>query len=120
MSAEQSIYDVLRNAAAVTAVCSTRIYPDSVPQDVALPAIAYIRTATEFATTIHSTALRTRATVEVWAMAATRTGADALAALAHTALMPNQFFPVDRRAEKAVTATPEDVFATVLTYQIWE
>ena len=54
MAAEQDVYDALRNAAAVTAVCSTRIYPDVIPQEKALPAVAYVRAGTEFVTTIHT------------------------------------------------------------------
>jgi hypothetical protein len=122
MASEQQIYDALRSAAAVTAVCGDRIYPDSVPQDKTLPAIAFVRAGTEFATTIHAvtTTMRSRATVEIWALATTRKAADQLAAAAQLALIPIRFNPVDRRAEKAETNTPEDVYATVLTYQFWE
>jgi len=37
----KAIYGILSATAAVTALVSTRIYPNNVPQDVALPFIAY-------------------------------------------------------------------------------
>jgi len=120
MAAEQDEYDALRNAAAVTAVCSTRIYPDVIPQEKALPAVAYVRAGTEFVTTIHTgTPQRTRATVEVWCHAETRSAADSLAVLVQTALTAELFYPTDRRAEMD-SSGPLNVFATVLTYQLWE
>jgi hypothetical protein len=54
MSAETVAYAALSAAAAVTTLVSTRIYPDFVPQEKTLPAVAINRAATEYITTIHS------------------------------------------------------------------
>ena len=43
----KAIYGILSATAAVTALVSTRIYPNNVPQDVALPFLAYSITAVE-------------------------------------------------------------------------
>ena len=43
----KAIYGILSATAAVTALVSTRIYPNNVPQDVALPFLAYTITAVE-------------------------------------------------------------------------
>lgn len=40
---EEAIYSRLSGTSAVTAICSTRIYPAKIPQEAALPAVAYQR-----------------------------------------------------------------------------
>lgn len=117
MTAEERIYAALSGAAAVTAVVSDRIYPDSIPQDVTLPAIAYTRAGTEYATTIHRTVEATRAIVEVWTHATKREAAESLASLVMTALIPEDFFPTDRRAEYDHEGK---TYSSVLVYSIWE
>lgn len=119
MSAEQSLYDALRVSAAVTAVVAQRIYLDVIPQNEALPAIAFVRTGTEFLNTIHGAVLRTRATVEVWCVASTRTAAESLASVVTTELVAAGFQPSDRRPESDNEAVPP-VFSAVLTLSIWE
>jgi len=119
VSAESLLYSTLSAASAVTAVTSTRIYPDVVPQDKSLPAIAFVRADTEYATTIHGTVGRTRATVELWSMASTRSAADSLAGLALAALLPAMFIPQGKRPEDDLESDPP-IYSTVLTYSIWE
>jgi hypothetical protein len=113
MSAETELFDALTDAAAVAALVGTRVYPDLVPQEQALPAIGYARLSTEPIGTIHSCApVMERVTLEVACMASTRTGADALADVASVALGAAGFRGTDRRAE----IDPEHSFsATVLT-----
>ena len=41
MSAESDLYGVLAGYAPLTALVSTRIYPDAIPEDQALPAVVY-------------------------------------------------------------------------------
>ena len=41
MSAESALYTVLSGAAGLTALVSTRIYPDAIPEDKPLPAVVY-------------------------------------------------------------------------------
>ena len=80
MSAETELYAALSAAPAVTALVSTRIYPDAVPQEQVVPSIAYARTDTEFVTTIHSGIPAAQfATLEVVCMAEARDIADAIA-----------------------------------------
>lgn len=85
MSAETDLNAALKAAAGVTAIVgsgdSARIYPDLVPQERALPAVAYGRADTEYTTTIHtSTPIGETPIIDVWCMHTTRAGADALAA----------------------------------------
>lgn len=119
MSAEETLYATLNGAAAVTAVVGPRIYLGSVPQEKALPAIAYERLDTEFVNLIHGAVGRTKATVEVWSMASTKTQAASLSALVLAALLPARFFPLGSRPEEDREA-PEPIYSTVLTFSIWE
>lgn len=41
--AEQALYAILANDTAVSALVGTRIFPNVIPQDVALPVLAYMR-----------------------------------------------------------------------------
>ena len=80
MSAETLLYSTLSGAAAVTAIVSTRIYPDVVPQDATLPCVAFNRIDTVYHTTIHSAVpVAETAILEITCMAGTRVNADALA-----------------------------------------
>jgi hypothetical protein len=53
MSAEDNLHDILSENAPVFAVVGDRIYPDYVPPDKDLPAIAFNRTGTTYIPTIH-------------------------------------------------------------------
>lgn len=104
MSSETTLYTTLTGAAAVTAIVgagsAARIYPDTIPQDAVLPAVAYARAETEYLTTVHSSVpAKERATLAVWCLAATRAGADALADAVLTAAAAAQFTPISRRAD---------------------
>jgi len=118
MSAESQAYDTLSGAAAVTALVSTRIYPDFVPQEKTLPSIAITRADTEYTTTIHSDVpVVTAVQLEIWCMAATRLAAEAVADAALSAVAAADFRPVGRRPETDAAA---EMFATVLTMEFWE
>lgn len=41
MSAESALYSILSGHAGLTALVSTRIYPDAIPEDKPLPAVVY-------------------------------------------------------------------------------
>ena len=43
---EEVVYSRLSGTGAVTAICSTRIYPNKIPQEATLPAVAYQRIST--------------------------------------------------------------------------
>lgn len=99
MSAETELYATLSAAAGVTALVATRIYPDIVPQDADLPAIAYQRTATEFLNTLHGGApLGHTATLEITCVAESRPGANAVANAVVTALAGTDFLAIDQQA----------------------
>ena len=122
MSAESDLYDALRNASGVTAIVgsgsSARIYPDLVPQEGAVPCIAYGRTDTEYATTVHNgTPVAERPSLEAWCMAATRIAADALAAQVIAAAGAAGFLLT---ARAAIEPNEEQrILATVLTFSRW-
>lgn len=117
MSAETLIYGTLSSAAGVTALVSTRIYPDFLAQEIVLPAIVTQRSETEYVNTIHNgIAQATRITMESWCMAATRFGAEALADAAEISLPVGGFRIVNRYPEfDPETAT----FAAVVASEIW-
>lgn len=98
MSAESAVKTALE-AAGVTALVSTRVYPDVRPQEDDLPAIVYYRTATQFVPTIHSSIALTRAQIAVGSYAATRAGAEAVADAAQAALLAAGFVPLNRAGD---------------------
>lgn len=117
MSAETSIYSTLSGAAGVTAIVSTRIYPDFVSQEIALPAIVTQRAESEYINTIHTgAAVATRITMDTWCLANTRIGAETLADAVEVALPVGLFVLTDRRIE----FDPEtSTYAAVVTSKIW-
>lgn len=116
MSAETQLHGALTGYAGLTTAVSTRIYPDFLAQEIALPAVVYQRAETEYVTTVHSgVVLGSRVTLEIWCLHTTRIGAESLADLVEAAIA-NTLLPVDRRPEfDADTAT----FSTVVTCSIW-
>jgi hypothetical protein len=113
MSAEQAAYAALSADAAVTALVSTRIYPDFVPQEKTLPSVSISRVGTEYITTIHTdTPLGAKVTLEVWCMADARKSAEELADAVIPALAGARFGLLDRIPE---FDAENGVFASVLT-----
>jgi hypothetical protein len=117
MSAETALNTALLAAPAVTAIVGSgsaaRVYPDVVPQDKGLPALAYARVATEPILTVHSAApIATRATLEVWCMAATRAAAEGLADIVSGVVGAARFIYAGRRFEYD---PDNELFAAVLT-----
>jgi hypothetical protein len=119
MSAETSTYSTLSGAAGVTALVGTRIYPDVVPQEKALPAIAIARTETEFINTIHNAApLGSFVELEIWCMAETRTGAEAVADAVKAAFIATTGFMLKNRRPEF--DAEHQVYSTVLTVEFFE
>jgi hypothetical protein len=83
---EGAVYDILSDAAGVSALVGTRIYPMFAPQDVALPAIAYQRVSggREYSHSGDSSLLRPR--LQVLCIDDGYAGAKALAAAVTAAL----------------------------------
>lgn len=99
MSAETATYSALSGAAGVTAIVSTRIYPDVLPQDTDYPSIVYQRTSTEPQDTVHSTVAREFATLQALCYETTRALAETLASACVTALRAAGFQILDRGAQ---------------------
>jgi hypothetical protein len=119
MSAETTTYSTLSGAAGVTSLVSTRIYPDFVPQEKTLPAVAITRINTEFINTIHNaTPLGAFVELEVWCMASTRAGANALAdAVTNAIAAASGFMLKNRRPEVDME---NSIYSTVLTVEFFE
>jgi len=113
VSAETVLYAALTAAAGVTALIGTRVYPDVVPQESALPCAAFARLDTEYTTTIHSgVPIAENTTIEISCMALTRASADDVCNAVIAAAGAAGFTPTGRRAE---FDSDQQLWATVLT-----
>lgn len=83
---EKAVYAILSANAGVTALISTRIYPTVIPQDVALPAVAYQRISTRPLHTQGNPATIARIRVQTTALATTYAQAKSVAAAVKAAL----------------------------------
>lgn len=99
MSAETDVYAALSGAAGVTALVSTRIYPNVRPQDSDVPCVVYDRSGTEVIQSIHGTVLATIPRVDLTAVSATRAECEAVSNAVATALVAAGFNYLDRVAE---------------------
>lgn len=117
MSAEADLYTTLSGDTSVMSLVDDRVYPDVVPQDRDLPAVAYSRVGTEYVNSIHGAALAQRATLEVFCMAARREDAEEICDAVSDAVRPSAFVTVGRRAE---FDSEQLVWASVLTVDYWE
>jgi hypothetical protein len=86
MSAETELYAVLSGSAGIGALVSTRIYPDAIPEDQALPALVFARTGTESIIALDGSKIAETARLSISAWATTRTSAEAIADAVETAL----------------------------------
>ena len=86
MSAESTLYSILSTAAGVTALVSTRIYPDLVPEEKATPYIGFERVGTAPVATIHGTILADEVQMVIACWADTRLAAEQLADAVETAM----------------------------------
>ena len=78
MSAESDLYAALTADVALAALVAERIYPDAIPQDEPLPAVAFVaRAEPEFG--LDNTLLATRTVASIGCWGATRTSASAVA-----------------------------------------
>jgi len=85
VSAESDLYDSL-NVAGVTALVSSRIYPDVLPEGCAYPAIVFARSGTDPIESINSIHYGDFVTFAVSIWSNTRATADAVADAVETAL----------------------------------
>ena len=78
MSAESELYAALSGHAALTALVSTRIYPDAIPEDKPLPAVVYSTEAATPEWCLNDTAAATAYRFRIVAWSTTRTSAKAV------------------------------------------
>jgi len=100
MTAESTLFGWLAEDDTLTALVGgeddPRIYPDVVPADKPLPAIAYARTGTEPIATIHGTVLGNFVTMQIQAWAATRVLTESVADAIVGALIAVGEVPISR------------------------
>lgn len=120
MSAETDLIAVLLGHAPLTALVgagsSARIYPDNVPQERAVPCIAYSRAGTEHLHTIHGSVVAEKASIEVWCMAARRSDAEQLCDAVGQACKAAGYTLAGRRAEFDPDA---ELWGAVLSVDVW-
>lgn len=87
MSAESTLYGWLDADAGLAALVGERIYPDVIPQDQPLPAVAFARTQTEPIATIHGTVPASFVGMQIQCWAATRAIAEQVADAVVAALL---------------------------------
>lgn len=83
---EASLYTILSGAGGVTALAGTRIYPLLIPQEAALPALAYQRISGRRTMAHDGPITLTRARVQITCVAETYSQAKSLAAAVQAAL----------------------------------
>lgn len=113
MSIEADVYAALSVAAGVTALASTRIYPNVRPQDSDVPCVVYDRSGTEVIQAIHGPVLATIPRVDVTAVSVTRAECESLSDAVVTALLTAGFNYLDRVAEYAPDA---DLYVSTLFF----
>ena len=78
MSAESDLYTVLAGYAPLTALVSTRIFPDAIPEDKALPAVVYSTEAATPEWCLNNSAAATAYRFRIVGWGTTRTSAAAV------------------------------------------
>jgi len=117
MSAETQLYAALSAYAGLSALVSTRIYPDVLPERAAYPAVVFSRERTVPIRSISNHYFGADVAMQIGCWAASRSAADAVAVAVAAALTAAGL------AEQGRTAgyDPEtDLYATVLELEILE
>lgn len=117
MAAEDALYTLLSGAAGVTALVSTRIYPDVLPEDCAYPAVVFARQSTEPYLGIGNQVFGTDVGLAIGCWATTRTSADAVAAAVEAALSGSAFL---RRGRESAYDPETGLFAAQITAEYFE
>ena len=116
MAAEDSLYTLLSGNAGVTALVSTRIYPDVLPENCTYPAIVYSTQRTAFLLLDGSSAGNDVA-INLQAWAKTRVSAAQVSAAVVTALSGTDFYTT---LQDAGYDPETGLFAAPLTLEIFE
>lgn len=118
MSAESILNAALLAAGPVTAIVGTAIYPDVVPQETAMPSVAFSRVSTEDENTIHGNApAASRVTLQIACMAKDPSTAADLAAKVETAARGAGYVTTDKRSDYDAESR---IYASVITAAYWE
>jgi hypothetical protein len=112
VTVESDFYTLLSGNAGVTALVSTRLYPDALPEECAYPAIVFARTRTEPYLGISGQAFGADVDLSVGCWAQTRTAADAAAVAVEAVLAGSTF---NRIGREAVMDPDTGLLATILT-----
>lgn len=115
MSAETTLYAILAGASGVTDLVGTRIYPDLVPQEKAVPYIGYERVGTEPIATIHGSVVAENVRLLVACWSATRLQAEQIADAVEAAMQAAGYIYAARGAELDETTGR---LAATLDYEI--
>ena len=86
MSIETDLYSTLSNDSGVTAICSTRIYPNPAPESAARPLVSYQMVSGERILDLPGTSNSIRKRIQINCHADTYSGAKTLAAAVFSAL----------------------------------
>lgn len=117
MIAEESLYSLLSGTAGITALVSTRIYPDALPETVTYPAIVFSRASTDPVPSISNINFGSDVILNVSAWGTTRTSVDAIAVAVASAVLGTAFYMQQREAG----FDPETgLFASVVTVSVFE
>ena len=117
MSAESTLYAALSGWAGLTALVSTRIYPDEVPLGVALPAVAWLRESTEFNPTIHGTITRQHESADGHRPWRDKAVGRAVADQVVAACMAGTHYVTDRSMQRDPDT---NLYAVTLRIDVWE
>lgn len=117
MSAETELYTVLSTHAPLTALVSTRIYPDAFPENCARPAVAFSRTATNLIRSISGTVFGRESTLQIYCWGDTRGSADAVADAVEAAVIAAGYEYANRTAgyDEEVGAFAATIEVVILT-----
>lgn len=117
MSAEAAVYAALSGYAALTAIVSTRIYPDVLPDKTVYPAVVFARENTEPLVSISNQYFGADVSLKVACWSDTRTQADAASTQAQAALLAAGIVPTGKNAGYDPDT---DLFASILDIEIFE
>jgi len=96
MSAETELYAALTSQAGLTALVGNRIYPDAIPENVALPAVVFVRASTQPTHTLGGVLVCEFVSFTLTAWAESRAAAEAVADQISAALALSQNLPLGR------------------------
>lgn len=117
MSAESDVYAALANDAGLSALVAGRIFPDAIPEESPLPAIAFVRAGGEKFYGLDNSLHAERVRMRVVCWAETRTAANAIGDAVTAALLAADLPPDTPDADFAESVGD---FASVIEADWWD